>query len=104
MTKRRKGLIVAVLVVVIAAAAWIRYGGHRVPAGQAQLGELNAATLDTLQADFNAASEQTRIILLLSPGRRVRWAGVWRHGNDRASGERGAVVAAVPPRITRQST
>lgn len=67
MTRRGKGLTVAAILVLLASAAWMRYGGRRMPAGQPVLAELNASTLDTLRADFNDAADQTRIILLLSP-------------------------------------
>ncbi len=37
------------------------------PAGQPAMVEVNAATLSTLQAEFNRTSDQLRVILLLSP-------------------------------------
>ena len=67
MTKRRKLALVAVIVVLLLAAAWYQFGGHRTAPGQPPLAELNAASIDQLRADFNAAADQPRVILLLSP-------------------------------------
>ena len=46
---------------------WHYYGGSRVPAGQPALISLNAQNLDGLRAAFNAASDDVRVVLLLSP-------------------------------------
>jgi hypothetical protein len=49
---------------VLALAAWYELQGHATPAGQAPLAEMN---VDTFRAEFNGASDQTRVIILLSP-------------------------------------
>lgn len=67
MTKRRRLAVIAVIVALLLAAAWYQFGGHRTAPGQPPLAELNAASLDQLRADFNAAADQPRMIVLLSP-------------------------------------
>ncbi len=66
--KRRRRLLLAATICTIAIlGGWWLFGRHDVPAGQPPLATLDAATFGTFQVDFNAASDQTRIILLLSP-------------------------------------
>lgn len=67
MTKRRRFALIAVIVALLLAAAWYQFGGHRTAPGQRPLAELNAASLEQLRADFNAAADQPRMIVLLSP-------------------------------------
>ena len=67
MKRSRKITLIAVIAVLLLAAAWYQFGGHRTSPGQPPLAELNAANLDQLRAEFNAASDQPRMILLLSP-------------------------------------
>ena len=67
MTKRRKLALVAVIVALQLAAAWYQFGGHRTALGQPPLAELNTESLEQLRADFNAAADQPRMIVLLSP-------------------------------------
>jgi len=67
MKKGRKIALVAVMTLLVIAAAWYQFGGHRTAPGQPPLAELNAANLDQLRAEFNAAADQPRMILLLSP-------------------------------------
>ena len=67
MSKRQKVALVSVIVALLAAAAWYEFGGHRTAAGQPPLAELNAGSLEQFRADFNAAADQPRMILLLSP-------------------------------------
>ena len=67
MTKRRKLALVAVIVALLLAAAWNQFGGHRTALGQPPLAELNTESLEQLRADFNAAADQPRMIVLLSP-------------------------------------
>lgn len=59
--------LAAALAALLLAAAWYQFGGHRTAPGQPPLAELNASTIDRLRADFNAAADQPRMILLLSP-------------------------------------
>ncbi len=66
--KRRRRLLLAATICTIAIlGGWWLFGRHEVPAGQSPLATLDAAALEILKEDFNAASDQTRIILLLSP-------------------------------------
>lgn len=67
MTKRRKIALVAVIVGLLLAAAWYQFGGHRTAPGQPPLAELNTESLEQLRVDFNAAADQPRMIVLLSP-------------------------------------
>lgn len=67
MTKRRTIVLVAVIVALLLAGAWYQFGGNRTAEGQPPLAELNAATLEQFRADFNAAADQPRMIVLLSP-------------------------------------
>ena len=67
MTKRRKLALVAVIVALLLAAAWYQFGGHRTAIRQPPLAELNTESLEQLRADFNAAADQPRMIVLLSP-------------------------------------
>jgi len=66
-SKRQKVALVSVIVASLLAAAWYQFGGHRTAPGQPPLAELNAGSLEQLRADFNAATDQPRVILLLSP-------------------------------------
>ena len=65
MTRRRALLIV--VVVALSAYGWSRFGTHNTPAGQLPLTYLDASSLGALKADFNSATGETRIIVLLSP-------------------------------------
>ena len=67
MTKRRKLALVAVIVALLLAAALYKFGGHRTAVGQPPLAELNTESREQLRADFNAAADQPRMIVLLSP-------------------------------------
>lgn len=67
MKRTRTIALVAMIAALLLAAAWYQFGGHRTAPGQQPLANLNAATLDRLRADFNAAADQPRMILLLSP-------------------------------------
>jgi hypothetical protein len=64
----RKRLFLAALIVVLvgAAAVW-RFVPGEVPPGQPPLATLDAASLDTLRADFNRHAHQVRVVILLSP-------------------------------------
>ncbi len=67
MKRSRKIALVVVIVALLLGGAWYQFGGHRTAPGQPPLTELNAAALDQLRADFNAAADQPRMIVLLSP-------------------------------------
>ena len=64
----RRAFGVAALIVLIAAAvAWYRFAPGEVPVGQPPLVTIDVSALDDLRADFNRHSNETRIIVLLSP-------------------------------------
>jgi hypothetical protein len=44
-----------------------QFGTHSTPEGQPALVHLNSTALETLRSDFNRASGDVRLILLLSP-------------------------------------
>jgi hypothetical protein len=64
---RRTWIGLAIVAIVLVAAAYRYFGTHNVPAGQPALVTLDAASLDTLRADFNRSAGQTRVVILLSP-------------------------------------
>lgn len=64
---RRRAIFVAVPAILLGLGAWYHFNGHQAPIGQSPLEDLNAQSLDTLKSEFNRASSQTRVILLLSP-------------------------------------
>jgi hypothetical protein len=66
-TRRPRRIAIAVVTLLLAAAAYGYFGTHRVPAGQPALVTIEAGSLDSLRHDFNRASGETRIIVLLSP-------------------------------------
>jgi hypothetical protein len=66
-TRRTRRIAIAVVALVLAAAAYRYFGTHRVPAGQPALVTIEAGSIDSLRRDFNRASNDTRIIVLLSP-------------------------------------
>lgn len=43
------------------------YGGHQVPPGQAPLERLTAQNVSAVKNAFNAAKDDVRVLLLLSP-------------------------------------
>ena len=65
--KRRTLPLILVVVVIVAAFAYTRFGTHNTPANQPRLAYLDPSSLDALKADFNRAAGDTRIIVLLSP-------------------------------------
>jgi hypothetical protein len=68
MKNARRRVGVAGLVVLIAAAvAWYRFAPGEVPVGQPPLVTIDWAALEGLKADFNRYSNETRVIVLLSP-------------------------------------
>lgn len=68
MTRRRLLLVLSAVVVIgVAAVAWLNLGTHYTAAGQPPLTKLDAASLGTLKEEFNRASADSRMIVLLSP-------------------------------------
>ena len=66
MMNRRRWMVLAALVC-LALVFLPRFFTHNTPAPQPPLGFLNAASLETLRADFNRAADAVRIVVLLSP-------------------------------------
>ena len=68
MNKSRNRLLAVIVSIVAALGAIAWYlSRHDVPAGQRPLTNLTAQSLDALRAEFNATSNETRVIVLLSP-------------------------------------
>ena len=59
--------MIAAVVLAVAVLGQQQFGTHNTPAGQPPLAYLESAKLDALRAEFNEASAEVRIILLLSP-------------------------------------
>jgi hypothetical protein len=64
--KKRVSILAAVALGLLA-LGWHFYGGATVPAGQPALVSLTTGNFDELRTAFNAASDEVRIVLLLSP-------------------------------------
>jgi hypothetical protein len=62
-------LIIAAVVVVVcvAAFAWVELAPRRVPPGQPPLSTLDARSLPSFRDAFNAADGQVRMVAMLSP-------------------------------------
>jgi hypothetical protein len=50
-----------------AAGSWLVYGARRTPEGQPALQALDRSNLRAFRETFNAASDRTRLVALLSP-------------------------------------
>lgn len=62
-----KYILGAVVVTLLAASVLYLYGGGRTPAGQAPLQNLRAQNVAEIRNEFNAAKNDVRVLLLLSP-------------------------------------
>ena len=47
--------------------AWMRYAPRQTPAGQPPLAMLDGSSLQTFRDAFNAHTDETRIVVMLSP-------------------------------------
>lgn len=65
MTSRSKAFFVLLPAIVLGLA--VSCGEQTAPAGQPPLADLNSQSLAAFKDQFNLASDQVRIILLLSP-------------------------------------
>ena len=63
----KKVVLPAAAAVLVAAAVAYHLAGDAAPNHQPALATLDTASLDQLRAQFNAASRESRVILLLSP-------------------------------------
>jgi hypothetical protein len=59
--------VAATVALLCASGCMYLFGPRNVPSGQPPLAYLSQGTLDDLRAAFNAASDRTRLLLLLSP-------------------------------------
>ena len=64
---KQKYIVGAVLVALLAATGLYLYGGGQTPAGQPPLQNLSAQSLGEIKNEFNAAKDDVRVLLLLSP-------------------------------------
>jgi hypothetical protein len=64
---KRKYIVNGAIGAVLLAALIHFYGGSQTPAGQPPLQSLTAENLNELKKDFNAAKDEIRVLLLLSP-------------------------------------
>ncbi|HZQ53240.1 MAG TPA: hypothetical protein VFB14_13640 [Bryobacteraceae bacterium] len=64
---KRKFILSATIAVVLIAAAIYFYGGSQAPSDQAPLERLTAQNVTDLRNAFNAAKDDVRVLLLLSP-------------------------------------
>lgn len=67
MIERRRGVVFAVCVLLLAIAGWYFLAGHATPAGQPALVALNAESFASFKADFNRTADRVRLVVLLSP-------------------------------------
>lgn len=68
MTRVNRLLVLTVVIAtIVGALAWVQYGPRQTPAGQPPLAYLDPSSLQALKADFNRASGETRVLVLLSP-------------------------------------
>jgi hypothetical protein len=63
----RKYILSAVLAAAIVGALIYLYAGSKVPAGQAPLQSLTPQNLAEIKNGFNAANDDVKLLLLLSP-------------------------------------
>jgi hypothetical protein len=64
---KRSWIVVAIVAIAAAVLGQRQFGTHNTPAGQPALLHLSTASVETLRSDFNRASGDVRVILLLSP-------------------------------------
>ncbi|MFL6350830.1 MAG: hypothetical protein ACJ74Z_03135 [Bryobacteraceae bacterium] len=63
---RRIGTLL-ILLLIVGAAGWYLLPGHKTPAQQRPLSNLNDLSLPRFKADFNGSAAGLRVLLLLSP-------------------------------------
>ena len=64
---KRKFIFGAILAMALIGALVHFYGGSQVPPGQAPLQSLIPQNLSAIKSSFNAAKDDVRVLLLLSP-------------------------------------
>jgi len=64
---KRRYIFGVVLVALLAAAALYLYGGGQTPSGQPPLEKVTAQNVSEIKNEFNAAKDEVRVLVLLSP-------------------------------------
>ena len=64
---KRAYMVGAILVALLAATVLYLYGGGQTPAGQSPLKNLSAQSVGEIKNEFNAAKDDVRVLLFLSP-------------------------------------
>ena len=64
---KRAYIVGAIPVALLTAAVIYLYGGGQTPAGQSPLKNLSAQSVGEIKNEFNAAKDDVRVLLLLSP-------------------------------------
>ena len=64
---KRAYIVSAIPVALLAAAGLYLYSGGQTPAGQPPLQNLSAQSVGEIKDEFNAAKDDVRVLLLLSP-------------------------------------
>ena len=63
----RKRIIVILAVLILCAALFYFYAGGQTPQGQPPLANLTPQNFTAIESAFNAAKDNVRVLLLLSP-------------------------------------
>jgi hypothetical protein len=64
---RRKYVLAATVAILIIGALVYFYGGGQTPSGQPPLARLTPGNISQVQTAFNAAKDDVRVLVLLSP-------------------------------------
>ena len=64
---KRAYIVGSIPVALLAAAVLYLHGGGQTPAGQSLLKNLSAQNVGEIKNEFNAAKDDVRVLLLLSP-------------------------------------
>jgi hypothetical protein len=63
----RKHILIAAFAIALGGALFYSYGGHETPTGQLPLQRLTTQNVAAVKSAFNAAKDDVRVLLLLSP-------------------------------------
>lgn len=64
---KRSWIVIFIALIAAAFFGQRQFGTHQTPQGQPALAQIDSSSLEALRADFNAASDSVRLIVLLSP-------------------------------------
>ena len=64
---KRKHILAAIVATALAGALFYFYGGSQTPSGQTPLQKLTPENVAEVKSAFNAAKNDARVLLLLSP-------------------------------------